>query len=271
MSGVARADSSRNHSAAGSSSRGRCRFAGRRIPVRSRSRPASTALRTAMSTSRPRSSSAASPNPSSADTSGRSAASVVLEIARTACTADWQPILIEHHIRRGDGAIYTYRSRPRPLKDRHAENYPRADQPGSHAVPVSVRRLCGQVAPRSASSTRTLPECRGCLIRQVVVPDNVEVGLIEVAHGHDEVSDHVLEVGDLPGFGGANAVDDRDSPRVFAADGRAVGVAGHWSIHPSPSTFSSAGQSPPARSVSDIRRRVGGAGVHLACGRLNHR
>jgi GntR family transcriptional regulator len=35
--------------------------------------------------------------------------SVVLEIARTAYTTDRQPVLVEHHIRRGDGATFTYR------------------------------------------------------------------------------------------------------------------------------------------------------------------
>ena len=35
--------------------------------------------------------------------------SVVLEIARTAYTADRKPVLVEHDIRRGDGAVYTYR------------------------------------------------------------------------------------------------------------------------------------------------------------------
>jgi GntR family transcriptional regulator len=35
--------------------------------------------------------------------------SVVLEIARTAYTAGRTPVLVEHHIRRGDGAVYTYR------------------------------------------------------------------------------------------------------------------------------------------------------------------
>jgi GntR family transcriptional regulator len=35
--------------------------------------------------------------------------SVVLELARTACTKGHQPVLVDHQIRRGDGAIYTYR------------------------------------------------------------------------------------------------------------------------------------------------------------------
>ena len=35
--------------------------------------------------------------------------SVVLEMARTAYTADRNPVLVEHDIRRGDGAVYTYR------------------------------------------------------------------------------------------------------------------------------------------------------------------
>ena len=34
--------------------------------------------------------------------------SVVLELARTACTAERQPVLVLHQIRRGDGAIYRY-------------------------------------------------------------------------------------------------------------------------------------------------------------------
>jgi len=34
--------------------------------------------------------------------------SVVLELARTACTADRQPVLVLHQIRRGDGATYQY-------------------------------------------------------------------------------------------------------------------------------------------------------------------
>lgn len=35
--------------------------------------------------------------------------SVVLEITRTGFSADHNPVLVEHHIRRGDGAVYTYR------------------------------------------------------------------------------------------------------------------------------------------------------------------
>jgi DNA-binding GntR family transcriptional regulator len=34
--------------------------------------------------------------------------SVVLELARTAHTADHQPIVLVHQIRRGDGATFTY-------------------------------------------------------------------------------------------------------------------------------------------------------------------
>ena len=34
--------------------------------------------------------------------------SVVLELARTAHTADRRPVLVSHQIRRGDGAIYHY-------------------------------------------------------------------------------------------------------------------------------------------------------------------